>query len=108
MRFSLFPPRHFVLLINRADPVWEHYQPFRWWLLPHGLAGACAILLGPLQFSDRLRQRFTKFHRVVGRFYIAGALIVAPLGAYIQFFEERSGAPRPSVSPHWWTQFCSC
>ena len=83
-----------AFLINRADPIWEHYKPFRWWLLPHGLAGACAILLGPLQFSDRLRQRFTKFHRVVGRIYIAGALIVAPLGAYIQFFEERMGGPR--------------
>jgi len=81
-------------LINKADPVWQHYKPFRWWLLPHGLAGACAILLGPLQFSDRLRARFTKFHRVVGRIYIAGALIVAPLGAYIQFFEERMGGPR--------------
>jgi uncharacterized membrane protein len=81
-------------LINRADPVWEHYKPFRWWLLPHGLAGACAILLGPLQFSDRLRARFTKFHRVVGRIYITGALIVAPLGAYIQYFEERMGGPR--------------
>ena len=81
-------------LINRADPVWQHYQPFKWWLLPHGLAGACAILLGPLQFSDRLRARYTKFHRVVGRIYITGALIVAPLGAYIQFFEERMGGPR--------------
>jgi uncharacterized membrane protein len=81
-------------LINRADPVWQHYKPFRWWLLPHGLAGACAILLGPLQFSDRLRARFTKFHRVVGRIYIASALIVAPLGAYIQYFEERLGGPR--------------
>ena len=83
-----------AFLINKADPIWEHYKPFRWWLLPHGLAGACAILLGPLQFSDRLRARFTKFHRVVGRIYIAGALIVAPLGAYIQFFEERLGGPR--------------
>jgi uncharacterized membrane protein len=81
-------------LIHRDHPVWQHYQPFRWWLLPHGLAGACAILLGPLQFSDRLRQRFTKFHRVVGRIYIAGAMIVAPLGAYIQYFEERMGGPR--------------
>ena len=86
-------------LINRASPVWQHYQPFRWWLLPHGVAGACAILLGPLQFSDRLRQRFTKFHRVVGRIYITGALIVAPLGAYIQFFEERMGGPRSFSIP---------
>ena len=81
-------------LINRADPVWRHYHPFRWYLLAHGLAGACALLLGPLQFSDRLRQRFAKFHRVAGRIYVACALILAPLGAYIQYFNERIGGPR--------------
>jgi len=81
-------------LLNRADPVWQHYEPFKWWLLPHGLAGACALLLGPMQFSDRLRQRYTKLHRVAGRIYVVAALILAPLGAYIQFFNERMSAPR--------------
>lgn len=81
-------------LIHPQDPIWQHYQPFKWWLLPHGLAGACAILLGPFQFSDRLRKRFTKLHRVMGRFYVGGALILAPLGAYIQYFEERMGGTR--------------
>ena len=81
-------------LVHPEDPVWQHYHPFRWWLLPHGIAGACALLLGPLQFSDRLRQRFTKFHRVAGRIYVASAMVLAPLGAYIQYFQERMGAPR--------------
>jgi uncharacterized membrane protein len=81
-------------LIHPKDPVWQHYHPFRWWLLPHGLAGACAILLGPMQFSDRLRQRFAKVHRVIGRIYVVGAFVVAPLGTYIQYFEERMGGPR--------------
>src|SRR5260370_2744839 len=56
--------------------------------------GACALLLGPMQFSDRLRQRFTKFHRVVGRFYVAGVFVAAPLGFYIQHFEERTRSAR--------------
>jgi uncharacterized membrane protein len=82
-------------IINWKDPVWNHYQLFKWWLLPHGLAGACALLLGPMQFSDRLRRRFTKLHRVVGRIYVAGALIAAPLGAFIQYhFDEHLGASR--------------
>ena len=81
-------------LINGADPVWNHYEPFKWWLLPHGLAAACALLLGPFQFSDRLRQRYTKLHRVMGRFYVFGALIGGPAGVYIQYFEERMGGPR--------------
>jgi uncharacterized membrane protein len=81
-------------LIHPNDPVWQHYQPIKWWLLPHGLAAACALLLGPLQFSDRLRKKYTKMHRVMGRFYVAGAVIGGPLGAYIQWFEERLGGPR--------------
>lgn len=82
-------------LINAADPVWMHYQTFKWWLLPHGLAAACALLLGPMQFSDRLRRRYTKLHRVVGRFYVAGAVLGAPLGAYIQYrFDEKLGDSR--------------
>ncbi len=81
-------------LVEPHAPVWQHYQPFKWWLLPHGIAGACALLLGPMQFSDRLRRRFAKLHRVVGRFYVAGAFIAGPLGFYIQYFEERMGGPR--------------
>lgn len=81
-------------LINPTDPAWQHYAPFKWWLLPHGLFGAIVILLAPLQFSERLRRRFTKAHRIIGRTYVVGAFTLAPLGAYIQYFQERFGAPR--------------
>jgi len=81
-------------LVNPRDPIWQHYQPFKWWLLPHGIAGACALLLGPMQFSDRLRKRFSQLHRVVGRIYVAGVFVAAPLGVYIQYFKERMGNPR--------------
>jgi uncharacterized membrane protein len=81
-------------LIDAKDPEWPHIQSFKWWLLPHGMMGACALLLGPMQFSERLRCRFTKFHRVVGRFYVAGVFVAAPLGFYIQHFEERMGGAR--------------
>jgi uncharacterized membrane protein len=81
-------------LINSKDPEWTHIQSFRWWLLPHGLTAACALFLGPLQFSDRLRRRFAKAHRVMGRFYVAGVLLGAPLGIYIQYLHERIGGQR--------------
>lgn len=81
-------------LVHPKDPIWLHYEPFQWWLLPHGLAGACAILLGPLQFSERLRLHYRKLHRVLGRIYVAGVFVAAPLGVYIQYFEERLGDSR--------------
>jgi uncharacterized membrane protein len=81
-------------LIEPSNPIWQHYAPFKWWLLPHGVFGAVVIVLGPLQFSDRLRRRYTKAHRILGRLYVAGALLLSPLGAYIQYYEERLGMPR--------------
>lgn len=81
-------------LADSTNPVWQHYAPFKWWLLPHGVFGAIVLLFAPFQFSDRLRQRFTRAHRVMGRMYVLGALVLAPLGAYIQYFQERFGAPR--------------
>jgi len=81
-------------LINSSHPAWQHYEPFKWWLLPHGIFGAIVLLFAPLQFSNRLRQRFTRAHRVMGRLYVVGAMCLAPLGAYIQYYQERMGAPR--------------
>jgi uncharacterized membrane protein len=87
-------PHDESFLAHPKDPMWQHYEPFKWWLLPHGIAGACALLLGPMQFSDRLRHRFRRSHRIVGRIYVAGVFVAAPLGFYIQYFEERMGNPR--------------
>ena len=90
--YVLFHSERFV--VQPDHPVWEHYEPFKWWLLPHAIAGAFVLLLAPLQFSDRLRRRFAGLHRVLGRLYVIGAFILAPLGAYIQYLEERQGFPR--------------
>ena len=81
-------------LVDGSHPAWQHYAPFKWWLLPHGIFGAIVLLFAPLQFSDRLRKRFTRAHRIMGRLYVVGAIGLAPLGAYIQYYQERMGAPR--------------
>ncbi len=81
-------------LIDSAAPVWQHYDPFKWWLLPHGLAGACALLLAPMQFAEGLRRRHTTLHRTVGTIYLIGCFVLAPLGLYIQYLDEAQGAAR--------------
>ena len=81
-------------LIDATHPVWNHYDPFKWLLLPHGLAGACALLLAPLQFAEGLRRRHTRLHRTIGTIYVIGAFILAPLGLYIQYLDEDQGAAR--------------
>lgn len=81
-------------IIDSAHPAWQRYEAFKWWLLPHAVFGAIVLLFAPLQFSDRLRKRFTKAHRVMGRLYVLGCFVLAPLGAYIQYYQERTGMPR--------------
>lgn len=90
--YVLFHNERFV--IDSAHPAWERYQSFKWWLLPHAVFGTIVLGFAPFQFSDRIRKRFTKAHRVMGRLYVLGAFVLAPTGAYIQYFQESAGAPR--------------
>jgi hypothetical protein len=83
-----------TFLIDKADPEWAHIAPFKVWLLPHGMAAAFALFLGPFQFSERLRRKYIMAHKTFGYLYIAGCYIGAPLGIYIEWFEERLGAAR--------------
>jgi hypothetical protein len=55
------------------------------------VAGGSALILAPMQFSERLSTRFTKLHRVVGRIYVFGALILAPAGVYVQYLDYSLG-----------------
>jgi len=53
----------------------------------HIFASATALLIGPVQFSSRVRNRWPGFHRVVGRVYLAAAVPVGGLaGLYLSAF----------------------
>ena len=78
-------------LFDKSNPEWAHIAPFQLWLLPHGIAAACALFLGPFQFSERLRRKYLTVHKTMGYLYIAGCYVGAPLGLYIQWIEEKLG-----------------
>jgi len=90
--YVIFHNERFV--VDSAHPAWQRYEPFKWWLLPHAVFGSIVLLFAPFQFSDRIRQRFTRAHRVMGRMYVLGAFVLAPTGAYIQYYQEQFGGPR--------------
>jgi uncharacterized membrane protein len=92
MAYVLYHNERFI--IDAANPVWNHYAPFKWWLLPHGVAGACALFLAPLQFIEGLRRRYTKVHRTIGTIYAIGVFVLGPVGLYIQYLDEAQGAAR--------------
>ncbi|MEA2174814.1 MAG: hypothetical protein QOD00_2406 [Blastocatellia bacterium] len=67
-----------VPFLDSRSPVWQHVEPVKWLMLPHGIAGALALLLAPFQFSTRLRKRSLRLHRILGRLYVAGVAVAAP------------------------------
>jgi hypothetical protein len=67
---------------------WAHYNPIRWHLVPHGLAGVLALAFGALQFSTRLRRRHLRIHRLTGKLYIAGTFIAAPVAVWMAFINS--------------------
>jgi uncharacterized membrane protein len=54
-----------------------------WLIIPHIAGGVAAFLIGPLQFSSRLRRRSPKAHRVLGRIYVGSVFIAAPLAVVL-------------------------
>jgi len=71
--------------IDHRSNTWKFFYPVRWKVFAHALGGLAALILGALQFSSRLRQRHPALHRLLGRFYIGGVLIAAPMAVYLAF-----------------------
>ena len=69
-------------------------------LIPHTLCGTFALLSGPLQFSNRLRQRQLKLHRIVGRMYFGSVIIGALTGVALAW--GRPGLPGTSMQGAAW------
>ena len=60
-------------------------------LIPHTLCGMIALLAGPIQFSSRVRLRYPRFHRVLGRAYVVSVFLGAGTGVALAF--GRPGFP---------------
>jgi uncharacterized membrane protein len=74
---------HEAWVLRPKDPQWVHLAPVRWWLAPHILASAIALIVGALQFSSTLRRRSAKWHRGLGRTYALASIVASMLALYI-------------------------
>src|SRR5271170_792822 len=69
-------------------------------LIPPVLAGIFALLIGPINFSSRVRQRHLKLHRVLGRIYVISVFVGAFTG--IALAAGRPGLPGTSMQAAAW------
>ncbi|HVW72939.1 MAG TPA: DUF2306 domain-containing protein [Rhizomicrobium sp.] len=72
-----------TFVFHPQDPEWAHIAPFRWLLLVHASFAIPALILGPLQFSERIRTRAPQIHRTIGWIYVSALLVAAPIAIYI-------------------------
>lgn len=63
------------------------------YLLVHIFAGMLALVLGPFQFSGRLRRRYTAVHRWIGRTYLLAVLIGSVASMYITVLHPHPVGP---------------
>lgn len=78
-----FTRDHLLLVPN--SPLRQRYAPISWLLMLHGIPAACALFLGVLQFSSRIRARHLKWHKIMGRIYVGGVFIGAPAAVAVSF-----------------------
>ena len=61
----------------------------------HLAVAAPLLLMAPLQFSRRLRARWPRWHRRIGRTYLSFAIVAASVAAYLGITFERTGSRTP-------------
>ena len=69
-------------------------------LIPHTLAGIFALLIGPINFSSRIRQRHLTLHRVLGRIYAVSVFVGSFTGIALAW--GRPGLPGTSMQAAAW------
>jgi uncharacterized membrane protein len=63
-----------------ADPVWKAA------FYTHITLGGIALLIGWIQFNDKLRKTKPRTHRLIGKIYITAVFVSALAAIYISFF----------------------
>ena len=92
------------LLLVTDYPMYHAYRlqviADRHLLIPHTLAGTLALLIGPINFSSRIRARHLQLHRILGRVYVISVFVGSFTG--IALAAGRPGLPGTSMQAATW------
>ena len=70
-------------ILDPMSPIARHYAPAKWYLPVHAVFGILAIVLAAFQFSNRLRARYLRMHRLLGYAYVTSVFISAPFAVVV-------------------------
>jgi uncharacterized membrane protein len=81
----VFVVKEFLYLNEHAEGL-SRYKSMSLFLVPHGILGLIALVLGPFQFSTTLRKNNIALHRKLGKVYIIAILLAAPLSVLVTVY----------------------
>ena len=70
-------------ILDPTSSIAQHYAPAKWYLPVHAFFGAIAMVTAAFQFSNRLRARYLRLHRVLGYIYVTSVFISAPFAVIV-------------------------
>jgi len=92
------------LLLYTDYPMYHAYRlqviADRHLLIPHTLAGTLALLIGPINFSSRVRQLHRRLHRILGYIYFVSVFVGSFTGIALAW--GRPGLPGTSMQATAW------
>lgn len=92
------------LLLVTDYPMYHAYRlqviADRHLLIPHTVAGTLALLIGPINFSSRIRKRHLRLHRSLGLVYVLSVFVGSFTG--IALAAGRPGLPGTSMQAAAW------
>ena len=101
--FSFYPIPYFfadepilLWLSKSAELLSSHFYKFSFFA--HIGFGGIALLIGWLQFSKKLRAKYIKLHRNLGKLYVGSVLVSGPFGFYIALFASGGLSPKVGFS----------
>jgi uncharacterized membrane protein len=81
-----------LLYLSTAPADLARYKSMSWLLVPHGMLGLVALVIGPFQFSTTLRRNNLSLHKKLGKIYIIVILLAMPFAIMLNIYHPIPGA----------------
>lgn len=72
--------------LELKNPTILNSKTWYFFLYMHIISGGIAILVGWIQFNQKIRTKWTYMHRTIGKFYFLSAILCSLSGIYVGYF----------------------
>jgi len=94
-------------IFDPSSEIARHFAPGTLFLIPHAFFAGLALVMGAFQFSNRLRSRYLRVHRVMGYLYVVSVMIGAPMAIPLAARVDTPSLVAASVVQAFGWMFCT-